>query len=87
MEDGIADLFYNGTLLLKSCAWDDQDDLAAWVTERTDHFIVSWMKMSDYSCKIRQLLGRVTDHLVGERRHWAELALRSARALFEPLAL
>jgi len=82
----IAELFYDATLLLKSCE-DDQDDLFAAGYERTDYFIESWMTTSNYSCKVRQLLGRVTDHLTGERKQWADRALRSARALFEPLAL
>lgn len=82
----IVELFHDGSLLLKSCE-DDQDDLFALEDEGTDYFIESWLTQPDYSSKVRQLLGRVTEHLTGEKKHWADRAIRSARAVFEPLAL
>ena len=82
----IAELFYDSTLLLKSCE-DYHDGYLASEYQRTDYFVKSWLMTSEYSGKVRQLLGLIAGHLTGERRLWADRAVRSARALFEPLSL
>ena len=82
----ITDLFYDGLALLET-SFNNADDAE---TDITKHFVRTWFGYSRSSRKIRELLSwneKDSSNLEDEKEKWVRSAIRSSRALFEPLIL